>query len=261
MTNIKFLFLSLLLIIVSGCSSISLEKEEIKDQSKKISQEEKKVQDSVTPEFNRVTVELVKSIDGDTIEVLFNGKHEKVRLLLVDSPETSHPRLGEQPYGQEAKSFLRKIVENAKTLELEFDIGPTHDRFSRLLGYVYADGKMLQEELLKAGLARVAYVYPPNTRYIDQFNKIQKEAQQQGIGIWEIENYSQDDGFHPEVLDPDFNSENNNNQDCLVKGNINSSSEKIYHTPDSPWYEQTKPEVMFCTEEEANKAGFRPPKQ
>jgi micrococcal nuclease len=47
----------------------------------------------------------------------------------VDSPETSHPRLGEQPYGQEAKSFIQEIVEEADILELEFDIGPTRENF------------------------------------------------------------------------------------------------------------------------------------
>ncbi|MGN7428096.1 sunset domain-containing protein [Cytobacillus praedii] len=39
------------------------------------------------------------------------------------------------------------------------------------------------------------------------------------------------------------------------------SSGEIYHLPDSPWYKQTMPEVMFCTEEKAVKAGFRPQKQ
>ncbi|WP_280516939.1 thermonuclease family protein [Lederbergia sp. NSJ-179] len=207
----------------------------------------------------RIPVEWVKVNDGDTIAVIYKGSRERVRFLLVDSPETSHPRLGEQPYGEEAKEFTRNLVENAQNLELEFDIGPNRDKYGRLLAYVYVDGKMIQEELLKKGLARVAYVYPPNTRYVDQFNAIQKEAQQKGAGIWEIENYAQEDGFHPELLN-EKDSKDGNSDDCRIKGNI-GSSEKIYHTPDSPWYRQTKPEVMFCTEEEAVKAGFRPPKQ
>lgn len=45
----------------------------------------------------------------------------------------------------------------------------------------------------------------------------------------------------------------------LIKGNINSKGEKIYHLPGSPGYEQTKPEVWFKTEEEAREAGFLPP--
>ncbi|XKB95317.1 thermonuclease family protein [Niallia sp. JL1B1071] len=95
-----------------------------------------------------------------------------MRFLLVDTPETSHPRLGKQPFGQDAKEFTTKLVEQAKTLELEFDIGQNRDKYGRLLAYVYVDNVMIQEELLKRGLAHVAYVYAPNTRYMDEFEKI-----------------------------------------------------------------------------------------
>lgn len=211
------------------------------------------------PDYKRVEVELAQSYDGDTIAVIYKGHRESVRFLLVDSPETSHPRLGEQPYGKKAKEFTRSLVENAQKIELEFDIGPQRDKYNRLLAYVYADGKMIQEELLKEGLARIAYVYPPNTRYIDPLNEFQEKAQRQGIGIWQIENYAQKDGFHPEFEERQ-DTEDGASEDCQIKGNMGSSG-KIYHTPNSPWYEQTKPEVMFCTEEEAVKAGFRPLKQ
>jgi hypothetical protein len=46
----------------------------------------------------------------------------------------------------------------------------------------------------------------------------------------------------------------------LIKGNINSKGEKIYHIPGDPWYDKTKAEVWFKTEAEAQAAGFRPPK-
>ena len=44
----------------------------------------------------------------------------------------------------------------------------------------------------------------------------------------------------------------------LIKGNINSKGEKIYHLPGGAYYEKTVPEVWFKTEQEAQKAGFRP---
>lgn len=48
----------------------------------------------------------------------------------------------------------------------------------------------------------------------------------------------------------------------MIKGNINSKGDKIYHTADSPNYNQTlidesKGEAFFCSEEEAVTAGFR----
>lgn len=42
-----------------------------------------------------------------------------------------------------------------------------------------------------------------------------------------------------------------------IKGNINQAGEKIYHLPGQRFYERTKPERSFRTEEEAMAAGFR----
>jgi len=221
----------------------------------------------------RVPVELVKSIDGDTISVMFEGKKENVRMLLIDTPETSHPKLGVQPFGPEAKSYTKELVEHAKKLELEFDIGPNRDKYSRLLAYVYADGKMVQESLLEQGLARVAYIYPPNTRYVDKFDDLQRISRNKAIGIWSVENYAQEDGFHPEEHEgatvgnststtaSKVPTEKPQKQQhgCNIKGNINSKGEKIYHTPDSPYYKRTKQEQWFCSEKEAVQAGFRAP--
>jgi micrococcal nuclease len=247
---LSYSLMFLLTILLFGCSTVN------NNDNQDVSNEQRNENNT----FDRVEVELDHGIDGDTISVIYNGEEENVRFLLVDTPETSHPRLGRQPFGQEAKDFTNLLVQQATTIELEFDIGANRDKYGRLLAYVYVDGKLLQEELLKEGLARVAYVYPPNTRYVDQFTALQRRAQQEGKGIWEIEDYVQEEGFNSDVMESDSTTDSISS-DCNIKGNINSKSEKIYHTPDSPWYEQTKPEVMFCTEEEAVKAGFRPPKQ
>ncbi len=36
------------------------------------------------------------------------------RLLLVDTPETKHPKKGVEKYGPEASAFTKKMVKNAK---------------------------------------------------------------------------------------------------------------------------------------------------
>ncbi len=43
---------------------------------------------------------------------------------------------------------------------------------------------------------------------------------------------------------------------CKIKGNINSKGKKLYHLPGMNNYEAVKAEKMFCSEEEAQKAGF-----
>ncbi|WP_301107642.1 thermonuclease family protein [Sporosarcina sp.] len=141
-----------------------------------------------------IPVELVKTIDGDTIKIMYEGEEKNVRYLLIDTPETNHPRLGKQPFGQEAKVRNQELLQKGQ-LEIEFDIGEKYDKYGRLLAYIYIDGKSVQEQLLKEGLARVAYVYPPNTRYLDEFEKAEKQAKKSGIGIWTLEDYATDRGF------------------------------------------------------------------
>lgn len=148
----------------------------------------------------QVPVTLVKAIDGDTIKVLYNGEEKNVRYLLIDTPETSHPRLGKQPFGEEAKERNQQLV-NSGSLTLEFDVGERLDKYDRLLAYVYVDGKSVQQTLLAEGLARVAYVYPPNTRHLTPFEEIQSTAKKKGLGIWSVENYATDSGFDSSVVD------------------------------------------------------------
>ena len=122
-----------------------------------------------------IPVELVKTIDGDTIKIKYEGKEQNVRYLLIDTPETNHPRLGKQPFGEKAKERNRELMNSGK-LEIEFDIGGKTDKYDRLLAYIYIDGVSVQEKLLEEGLARVAYVYPPNTRHLDAYKKAEEKA-------------------------------------------------------------------------------------
>ena len=149
-----------------------------------------------------IPVELIKTIDGDTIKIMYEGKEENVRYLLIDTPETNHPRLGKQPFGQQAKVRNQELLQKGQ-LEIEFDVGGKYDKYDRLLAYIYIDGKSVQEQLLKEGLARVAYVYPPNTRHLDAFKKAEQQAKKSGIGIWTLEDYTTDRGFDSEKYPAD----------------------------------------------------------
>lgn len=142
---------------------------------------------------NRIPAKVTKVTDGDTITVEVDGKEEKVRLLLVDTPETVHPSKPVQPFGKEASSFAKDTLDG-KDIELELDVSE-RDKYGRLLAYVWVDGQMFNELLLKEGLARVAYVYAPNVKYVDQFREIQDKARKDEKGIWSIENYATEQGF------------------------------------------------------------------
>ena len=218
--------------------------------------------------------QLQEVIDGDTIRINYNGSSEKVRLLLVDTPETNHETLGEQPYGPEAKQFVKQLLDGQQTVYLEFDVS-YRDKYKRLLAYVYTeDGISVQEQLLKNSLARVAYIYDPNTKHVDWFKSIQKTAQKSATGIWSVEDYVTNRGYDKEAYyatvkeedekenksdgSSDGSTSTNTDNSCVIKGNINSKGNKIYHMPGQRDYDNTVPEEMFCTVEEAEAAGFIP---
>ncbi len=53
-----------------------------------------------------------------------------------------------------------------------------------LLSYVYlSDGKMLNEEIVKAGYANLM-TYPPNVKYQERFLKAYREAKDNRRGLW-----------------------------------------------------------------------------
>jgi micrococcal nuclease len=206
----------------------------------------------------RIEISVLEVIDGDTIRAKVNGKEEKIRFLLIDTPEINHSKIDEsQPFALDAKKFTKQMLQNGK-VEIELDVNE-RDKYGRILAYVYVNDQSVQEELLKRGLARVAYIFPPNTKYVDRFQQIQKEAQAKEAGIWSIENYVQEYGFNPKYNQ--FEGKGNIEKDCVIKGNINSKGEKIYHVPKSANYESTKPEKCFHSEEEAIAAGFRKAKR
>lgn len=134
-----------------------------------------------------VLVEVTRVIDGDTIEVVYNGQLRTVRLIGVDTPETVHPGQPVQCFGQEASAFTTTMVDRANwQVYLEKDVSES-DRYDRLLRYVWlphADGmRMLNQELISQGYAQLS-TYPPDVRYVDLFRQLQADARQANTGLW-----------------------------------------------------------------------------
>lgn len=148
----------------------------------------------------RFTVDFIKAYDGDTIQASINGEKEKIRLLMVDTPEMNYNKGEAQPFAEEARDYTIKLLENANKIEAVYDVGPETDNYDRLLAYVFVDDVLLQESLLKEGLAAVRFIHKPNNTFEDEFRDIQQDAEQEKLNIWSHDNYFQKNGFHPEIL-------------------------------------------------------------
>ena len=143
----------------------------------------------------RIPAEFVRHIDGDTTVLEIDGKIQKVRFLLVDTPETVKPKTKVQPYGLEASERTKELLSTASEITFEYDDGDRTDRYGRTLGYIFVEGTLIQEMLVREGLARVAYVREPNTKYLLQLEKAQEKAKSQSLGIWSIPGYVNNEGL------------------------------------------------------------------
>ena len=131
-----------------------------------------------------VEAQVARVLNGDTLEVLIQGRAEVVRLLGVNAPTTL-----QQPmcFGLEASSYVQEKITQAKRhVWLERDVSDT-DSNGHLLRYIWLDlpgGKhMLNEELLLGGYAKSA-ISPPDTRYEDRFLTVEHDARTAKRGLW-----------------------------------------------------------------------------
>ncbi|WP_053363626.1 thermonuclease family protein [Bacillus sp. FJAT-27251] len=268
MRNYLFASLLVLLFILSGCGGVVEETRQTKGQPahQEISPESRnKAQEAaespLKEDIEGLKAKVLSVVDGDTFKVrLDNGREETVRMTLIDTPETKHPKLGLQPFGKEASAFTTSRL-TGKDVLLELDV-QERDRYGRVLAYVWLEGQLFNQTLIEEGLARVA-VFPPNTKYVDTFREAQRKAETAGNGIWSIEDYVQEKGYDTEAAEQQNGvpgAASDGTCEGKVKGNRNS---KIYHTPSGNYYDEVSEQniVWFCTEEEAKAAGYRASKR
>lgn len=180
---------------------------------------------------NLTKEDVSRVIDGDTLD-LVNG--DRIRLYEINAPEYPKDCLG-----VDAKERMEDLVLNKK-ISLE-KIG--RDNFGRTLAYIFFDKLLINEVMTEEGLAyfEKGKTITENSLAIEQS---QDKAKLAGRGVWSSFCQTKKEG-------------------CVIKGNYRSADNtRIYHTPDCYNYDRItiKPgtsDRWFCTEEEAQKVGFR----
>ena len=142
------------------------------------------------------TTTVTRIVDGDTLKVFYLEGEESIRLIGIDTPESrvnkktkkDAKRSGQDietiiAMGKRATEYVESLVKPGGLITIEFDV-QERDRYKRLLGYVYlSNGKMLSEEIVKAGYASVMTI-PPNVKYKDRFLIAYQEARERKVGLW-----------------------------------------------------------------------------
>ncbi|TMK56204.1 MAG: thermonuclease family protein [Actinobacteria bacterium] len=129
------------------------------------------------------TVVVTRVVDGDTVEVQLDGAEEDVRYIGVDTPETVKPDTPVQCFGPQASAFNHRLVEGRR-VRLVFG-AERRDVYGRLLAYVYLDGRFVNAELVRRGLARTLTI-PPNDRFAGQLKRLEIAAARAGRGLWGV---------------------------------------------------------------------------
>lgn len=128
-----------------------------------------------------LTGRVVQVADGDTITVLDANKNQhRIRLQGIDAPERA------QPFSNVSRQHLAELVAG-KTVKVMWS---KRDRYGRIVGTVFVDGRDVSLEQVKAGLAW-HYKYYANEQSPEdrqRYAQAEDNARADNLGLWQEKN-------------------------------------------------------------------------
>lgn len=125
--------------------------------------------------------EVVRVVDGDTLVARVDGKEEKIRVIGIDTPESTTKS---ECFGKAAAAKAKEFL-TGKWIQLESDeTQGDRDKYSRLLRYVWFDeGTDFGRRLIEEGYA-YEYTYSNVYDKQAQYKETETYAKQQSNGLW-----------------------------------------------------------------------------
>lgn len=120
-----------------------------------------------------ISAQVVKIIDGDSVEVYRRGARTTVRLYGIDTPEWK------QPSSNLAKEYLQKKIGGRRVAIVPF----YRDTYGRTIAIVRHESTNLNEVLVEKGLAWV-HVYYCTKPMCAQWKKLERDARISRRGLW-----------------------------------------------------------------------------
>jgi micrococcal nuclease len=136
-------------------------------------------------------VQISRVLSGQSVEWIDKSQQPPViqqgRLVGIDAPD-----MGQEPWGKQAKQRLEELISTPGKdgVSIEFESTDT-DKYGRKYVYLWQDGQLLNEQLLKDGYVLVNMRTPSSsgtnvsgTKYRDRFLRGSQYARIMGVGIW-----------------------------------------------------------------------------
>ncbi len=171
-----------------------------------------KLEKDTATETNKIKVELVATVDGDTAKFKINEEQITVRFLGINTKETVDPKRGEEAWGKEASDFTKEKLGKATKIELEFDdIADEKDKYDRYLAWIWVDDELLQNLLVENGLAE-NYMLQNNYKYAGMLQESEEIAKNNKFGIWseETKDIQNNENENKIIENNQINTQNNN---------------------------------------------------
>jgi endonuclease YncB( thermonuclease family) len=121
--------------------------------------------------------------DGDSIKVKGSNLTLMVRLVGIDAPETGHGKNKGQPFSQQSKRLLKKLVSGKKVTLKSYGMG----RYNRQLAEVFTKKSVnVNLKLLKTGLAEVYRGRTAEGIDLARYRQAEAAAKRSYKGIWSL---------------------------------------------------------------------------
>ncbi|MBW2095633.1 MAG: thermonuclease family protein [Deltaproteobacteria bacterium] len=137
------------------------------------------------PAFSADRFTITRVYDGDTVQAEAPGVVIYIMLVGIDAPEVGNQvnRQG-QPYGKEAKDFLSSMILHRSVDVVGYGVAPyPHDN---IIGVIYLEGKNINLEMVKHGLAEVQQANLPKGLDIQPYMEAEKMARARKDGMWSL---------------------------------------------------------------------------
>lgn len=138
----------------------------------------------------QANAQLIKVVDGDTINVRFDGDDEdsKIRLLGINTPEVVDPRRPVECFGKEASKKMHELVDG-KRIRLDPDPqADERDKYGRLLRNAFLDdGTDVNALMVREGYAYAYLSFPLDPKRKALLKKLEQDAKMARRGLWDPE--------------------------------------------------------------------------